>query len=283
MGPQRSPLVLAVLFVLTLLSGCTEDTADLKQKMADMEKRLQKQEKDLREFAGKFAPPKDFSADLQRMEDQQERITQAIKTKVDPVNAKLEEFRDWAQEAQKEREGVAKRLKGLEQSIAESQKRFDAQAAELVRMSKESAGAKKVLASMAQRVDDLSKVHDEMRKEVTDSSSKLLAAVKKVLPKIKEAAVAEVKEQLNPLQENLNALKTGVEADRKNIAAIKESPASGGKEVKELSKRVQELEDVIVAQKSFLLEIGSKLHEMEMQIRRLSAVPDSRQPKLSQR
>ncbi len=273
MSPQRVLLVLAAVLGLALLSSCAEETADVKQKMADIEKRLQKQEKELREFAGKFAPPKDFSADLQRIEDQQERISQAIKTKVDPVHGKLEEFRDWAQEAQKEREGVAKKLKSLEQTIAESQKRLDAQAAEVARMAKE----RKTVVAVAQKVEELSKGYDEVRKEVADSNSKLLAAIKKVLPKIKESAVAEVKEQLVPLQENLTALKTGVEADRK------QAPAVAGKEVKELNKRVQELEEAIVSQKSFLLEVGSKLHDLELQIRRLSGVSDAKQPKVTQR
>ena len=72
-------------------SACTDDTAELKTRMADLDKKVQKQDKDLREFSTKLAPTKDFSADIQRLEDQNERVSQVIKTKVDPLNSKLEE------------------------------------------------------------------------------------------------------------------------------------------------------------------------------------------------
>ena len=80
MSPRRSVSLLLIILVSVLLIGCSEDTAGLVQKIADLEKRLQKQEKDLKEFAGKFSPPKDFSADIQRIEDQQEKIQQTLKT-----------------------------------------------------------------------------------------------------------------------------------------------------------------------------------------------------------
>ena len=108
MSPQRGYMLLIIMTTAILLTGCADDTADLKQKIAELEKKVQQQEKDLREFAGKFAQPKDFSADIQRIEDQQDRISQILKTKVDPVNTKLEEFHDWAQEAQKDRDLVSK-------------------------------------------------------------------------------------------------------------------------------------------------------------------------------
>ena len=94
MSPQRGYMLLIIMTTAILLTGCADDTADLKQKIAELEKKVQQQEKDLREFAGKFAQPKDFSADIQRIEDQQDRISQILKTKVDPVNTKLEEFRE---------------------------------------------------------------------------------------------------------------------------------------------------------------------------------------------
>jgi hypothetical protein len=84
-----------------MLAGCTDDTAELKQKIAELEKKVQQQQKDLSEFTGKLALPKDFSADIQRIEDQQDRISQVLKTKVDPVNTKLEEFASWARKPKK--------------------------------------------------------------------------------------------------------------------------------------------------------------------------------------
>ena len=88
MSPQRGYILLIVTAIAILLAGCADETAELKQKIADLEKKVQQQEKDLREFAGKFALPKDFDADIQRIEDQQEQSFQVLKTKVDPVDTK---------------------------------------------------------------------------------------------------------------------------------------------------------------------------------------------------
>ncbi|MHB8203805.1 MAG: hypothetical protein ACYDHG_08900, partial [Desulfomonilaceae bacterium] len=82
-------LITLVIPAAFLFSACTDDTAELKTKLAELDKKIQKQDKDLREFSTKFAPAKDFSADIQRLEDQNDRISQTIKTKVDPLNSKL--------------------------------------------------------------------------------------------------------------------------------------------------------------------------------------------------
>jgi len=278
MIPQRIALFIAAMLAFVFLAGCAEETADLKQKIAELEKKVQKQEKDIGDIAGKFAPPKDFSADIQRIEDQQDRISEAIKTKVDPINNKLEEFRDWAQDSQKERDTVGKKLKGLEQAIAEIQKRVDAE----TRANKENAAARKTVTMLTKNVEDLNKGFEEIRKETAENNTKLLAAVKKVLPKIKESAVAEVKDRLTPLEEGMALLRTGIENERKNIAVIaQQSPAEAGKEVRALDKKIKDLEEVITSQKAFMLEVGSKLHELELQIGKLSGVTDYRAPKFS--
>jgi len=36
-------------------------------------------------------------------------------------------------------------------------------------------------------------------------------------------------------------------------------------------KRIRELEEVVTAQKSYLLEVGSKVHELEIQLRQDSS------------
>ena len=278
MIPQRIALFIAAMLAFVFLAGCAEETADLKQKIAELEKKVQKQEKDIGDIAGKFAPPKDFSADIQRIEDQQDRISEAIKTKVDPINNKLEEFRDWAQDSQKERDGVGKKLKGLEQAVAEIQRRVDAE----TRANKENAAARKTVTMLTKNVEDLNKGFEEIRKETAENNTKLLAAVKKVLPKIKESAVAEVKDRLTPLEEGMALLRTGIENERKNIAVIaQQSPAEAGKEVRALDKKIKDLEEVITSQKAFMLEVGSKLHELELQIGKLSGVTDYRAPKFS--
>ena len=282
MIPQRIALFIAAMLAFVLLAGCAEETADLKQKIAELEKKVQKQEKDIGEIAGKFAPPKDFSADIQRIEDQQDRISEAIKTKVDPINNKLEEFRDWAQDSQKERDTVGKKLKGLEQAVAEIQRRVDAESKEFARANKENVATKKTVAMLTKNVEDLNKGFEEIRKETAENNNKLLAAVKKVLPKIKESAVAEVRDRLTPLEEGMVLLRTGIENERKNIAAIaQQSPAEAGKEVRALDKKIKDLEEVITSQKAFMLEVGSKLHELELQIGKLSGVTDYKAPRFS--
>jgi chromosome segregation ATPase len=277
MSARRSALYVLIIFASLLLLGCSEDTAGLAQKIADLEKRMQKQEKDVKEIAGKFSPPKDFSADIQRIEDQQDRMQQAIKTKVDPVNNKLEEFRDWAQEAQKEREEVGKKLKGLEASISEVNKKLEAEARQAGVAAREVPALKKHVAGVSKNVDDLAKGLADVRKEIQENNSKIVNAVKKTLPKLKEAAVAELKDQLTPLEQGLSNLKTGVESDRQAIAAIKTQPQSqtqpqpqpeSGKEVQALNKRIKELEEILTTQKAYLLEVGSKVHELELQLRR---------------
>jgi chromosome segregation ATPase len=284
MSPHRGYILLIITAIaILMLAGCTDDTAELKQKIAELEKKVQQQQKDLSEFTGKLALPKDFSADIQRIEDQQDRISQVLKTKVDPVNTKLEEFRDWAQEAQKDRDVVAKRLKTLEQSVAEAQKRVEAEGREVARMSKEVAAGKKNVAGFAKGLEDLTKNIGDVRKEVLDNNTQLLTAVKKTLPKVKEAAVAELRDQLAPLEKALTNLKTGLEGDRKAIAAMKsQAPAEGGKDVQGLSARIKELEDVVTSQKSFMLEMGSKVHELELQLRRSLGAADA-PPGLSRR
>ncbi len=126
---------------------------------------------------------------------------------MDPVNSKLEEFREWAQDAQKERETVGKKLKGLEQSVAEVHKRVDAESKEFARANKENAAIRKTVATLSKNVEDLTKGFEEVRKESADNNNKLLAAVKKIIPKIKEAAVAEVKDRLTPLEEGMTVLR----------------------------------------------------------------------------
>ncbi len=271
MSHIRLTTILALLFTLGLLMGCSDESVELKQKIAEMEKRLQKQEKDVREFASKFSPAKDFSADIQRMEDQQDRIQQTIKEKVEPTNARLEEFRDWAQEAQKEREIATKKAKTLEQAVVELQKRMDAESKETAKLAKDTAAAKKAMTLALKTAEDANKSIGEVRKELHDNNERVIAAVKKTLPKVKEAAVADLKSQLAPLEQSVAILKTAVDNEKKALAGLRNQiPAQaegGSKDVQHLVKRVRELEDIVSAQKAYLLEMGSKMHEVQQHFR----------------
>jgi chromosome segregation ATPase len=304
MSVQRSSLILVALVGAILVMGCTDETSQLKQQAAELEKRLAKQEKDLKEFSGKFALPRDFSADMQRIEDQQERISQVIKTKVDPVNGKLEEFREWAQEAQKERDDVKKKLKSVEDSLAEMDKREAEGLGQIKRVSKAFATDRQALAGLAKSLGDLSKALEQLRKEFQDNNTKIVEAVKKTLPKVKEAAVADLKAQLAPLEKEIATLKTAAagaktvpqggetsvpdvkaqlaplekevaalkalrENDRKAMAAMRaQSSPEDARAVQALNRRIRELEEILTSQKTYLLEVGSKVHELELQLRR---------------
>ncbi len=269
MRAQCSLLILLILSGALLCTGCVDDSAGLKQKIAELEKKLQKQEKDLRDFSENFAPPKDFSADIQRIEDQQDRISQAIKTKLDPVNSKLEEFRDWAQEAQKDRDVVGKKLKSIDQGLAEIQKRLDADKRDVGQTAKLATLNAKKLRLVAKSLEDISKSFAEVKREVLENNTKLVNAVKKTLPKVKEAAVADLKNRLIPLEQGLTALKAGLEAERKKSGLPTPSAvaAGSGKEVRAMTKRIRELEEIVGSQKAFLLEMGSKVHELETHLR----------------
>ncbi|HMK37257.1 MAG TPA: hypothetical protein VK463_19440 [Desulfomonilaceae bacterium] len=273
MSPQRTFMSLILIAAVVALFGCAEETADLKQKIADLEKNMQKQEKDLREFAGKFSPPKDFSADIQRIEDQQEKISQVLKTKLDPVNSKLEEFRDWAQDAQKDRDVVAKKMKSLELTALEAQKKADAEGRESKQLSKELAATKKTLAAVSKSVEDVTKGLTDIRKEAADNNQKIVTAVKNTLPKVKEMAIAELKGQMAPLEQGLAALKNAADNDRKVLASMKtqqQQPMEGGRDTSGLTKRLRDLEEIVTSQKAYLLELGAKVHEIETVLKRNS-------------
>lgn len=288
MRPQRTLSLFLGLSLAFLLAGCAGEDIELKQKVAELEKKLQKQEKDLHDFAGKIAPPKDFSADIQRIEDQQDKISVILKTKVDPVNNKLEEFRDWAQDAQKERETVTKKLKALEQSVAETHKRWDSINRELVNLNKDWTAQKKITAAQAKSVEDFTKGLADVRKDMLENNAKLLTAVKKVLPKVKDAAVAEMNERIRPLEQRLVGLTGGAEGERKTIETPKpqQQAVTAGetpKEIQSLMSRIRELEDIVAAQKGYLLEVGSKVHDLETQLRRPIGSSQAPQTGLSQR
>jgi len=270
---RKFPLFSAIVLVV-LTGGCLDQTTDLKQKLAQLEKRVAVQEKGLAEFSGKFAPPKDFSADIQRLEDQQDRISQFIKTKVDPINMKLEEFRDWAQEAQTEQGKVTAKLKSLEETLTNITKGLETGVQGTARLGKTVTANRKKTRDNAKAVGGLSKGLDRLRKDLSTNNTKLLSAVKKTLPKIKKIVVAEIKVRLDLLEKRISTIKTGMESDRKTIDTIRSRPkAEPGKDVQALKKKINELEEIISAQKSFLLEIGSKVHELEKTVKGASAGP----------
>ena len=265
MRPYCSLPLLAVVAGVLLISSCTEETTGLKQKIADLEKKIEKQQKDLGEFAGRFSPPKDFSADIQRIEDQQDRIGQVLKTQVEPINSRLEEFRDWAQDAQKEREDVRQKLKNLAQTVSEVEKTIGAREKEVRRVIQELAAEKKRLRIIAKNMQVLSQSIGGVKKEFADNKAKLVADLKKTLPRVRDSAVVQIKERLVPIEKTLLNLKTAIENDRKAIAALqtRTAPPDFGKDVKALHRKLAEMEEILASQKAYLLELGSTVHRLE--------------------
>jgi chromosome segregation ATPase len=268
MRPQPSLFVIALVVLGAALSGCTDGTVELKQKVAELENKIDKQQKDFAEFVGRFAPQKDFSADIQRIEDQQDRVSQIFKTQVEPINSRLEEFRDWAQEAQKEREEVRQRIKALGQSVAEMEKSIPALKKEVEHLVKNSAVTNKRVKIIARHTENVTKEFQQVRKEVLDNN-KLFAEVKKTLPKVRDSAVAKLIGRLEPLEKQVASLTAALNADRKTMDALRtQKPvAGGGKDVQILTRRIAELEEILESQKAFLLELGAKVHQMETQYR----------------
>lgn len=267
MRPGPSVLLLALIIALATITGCTDETVELKQKIAELEKKIEKQQKSFGEFVGRFSPPKDFSADIQRIEDQQDRVSQVLKTQVEPINSRLEEFRDWAQDAQKEREDVRLKIKNHGDSVKEMQKVVLANKKALARLAKDSAIMRKKFRDVAKNLDAMSKAVAQVRKEVLDNNTKLVAAVRKALPKVRDSAVEKLKGRLAPLEKRIDGLTSGVQNDRKAIAALRQQPppASAGKEVQNLTRKVSELEEILATQKAYLLELGAKVHQLESQ------------------
>ncbi len=264
MRPLPSLVIIASIALGAILTGCTDGTVELKQKIAELEKKIDKQQKDFGDFVGRFGPSKDFSADIQRIEDQQDRISQIFKTQVEPINSRLEEFRDWAQEAQKEREEVRQRMKTLGQSVADMEKSLPALKKEVENLSKNAALTNKRIKIIARHTENISKEFQQVRKEVLEHT-KLFAAVRKTLPKVRDSAVDELVKRVEPLEKQVSSLTAALNSDRKTIDTLKgQKPvAAGGKDIQILTRRIAELEEILASQKAYLLELGAKVHQLE--------------------
>ena len=127
---------------------------------------------------------------------------------------KLEEFRDWAQEAQNERGKVADRLKGFEKSIQNTLNKLEADSRTVARHGKALASYKKNIVRNSKAISIANKElkavaadTSKLKREVFESNTRLVNAIKKTLPKVKKAAVAEIKDRLVPLENGIKSLK----------------------------------------------------------------------------
>lgn len=271
MRPQPSLLLVSLIVLAATLIGCTDESVELKQKIAELEKKVEKQKKDFGEFVGRAAPPKDFSADIQRIEDQQDRISQILKTQVEPINSRLEEFRDWAQDAQKEREDVRQEIKTLGTSVGVIKKSVLADKKSVERFAKDYASTKKKLKSVRRSLESVSVGLAKVRKEALDNNTKLHAAVKKALPRVRDAAVETFKARMLSMEKQMATIATQVRGDSGAIEALKarkpDAANDGGKVVQQLLRKVNDLEEILASHKSVLLELNTKVHNMGKQYR----------------
>jgi uncharacterized coiled-coil protein SlyX len=253
-------LLTGIVFTAAALNGCTGDTAELQHRIAQLEKRLADQESDLKEVVAKLTQPQDFSADIQRIDDEQERMREIIRNQVEPVNAKLEEFRQWAQETQQNREKVAAKLAELESSLANVRKSLQGDLDSVSETKSSAVLNRKRIRKVAKDVATVEAGLNEFRAKLLETNTKLnnmRTALKEALPQWKERAVQDAKALLDPIEKRLSA----VEAQAGSVPGPRggESAGNAGR----LATRIQELEEIIAVQKSTLLDLGRKVHQIE--------------------
>lgn len=260
-------LTFCLIVACFLVSACAEQSDDLRQKVAQLEKQLAEQKQEFADFAGNFAQPKDFSSDIQRIEEQQERVSRFVDEKVGPIDSKLEEFRNWVQEAQKDREAKGQALKELNEKVAALSKQTSTdKSTKRIRSALASLSTK--IKANTERLEKLSGDLLTLRKEVLEQNTKIVNAVKKALPKVKNAAVAEMKPMIEPLEKEISSLKTDG-TGRPSPASAQAVDEALLKNVRAMRTRILELEKILESQKSMMLEMGSKIHELEGEIKRV--------------
>ncbi len=269
------------LFGALLLCGCNAEVSELKEKIVTMEKRLAKQEKMLVDFEKKFSVPKDFSVDIQRLEDEQEKVRELIKTRVEPVSGTVGDLKDWAREVQADRLKIAEKVKQLDQFHGQATAAIEGAKREIERLGKElaestnkSQRAAKVAQEQEKAVTHLGNSLKQLENAIDAKNNQILAAVKKTLPKVKDAAVAQVKGDIDQLDKRIRQLQTGT--DSKTPPEGLHMPATraiGQDELSALRSKLKELEEIVARQKSDLLGVGTKVYELELRLKRQAGAP----------
>jgi uncharacterized coiled-coil protein SlyX len=102
-----------------------------------------------------------------------------------------------------------------------------------------------------------------------ENNTKLHAAVKKALPRVRDAAVETLKGRIISMEKQMTALSSQIVGDRKTIEALKtrKPDEKSGKGVQQLLSKINDLEEILTSQKAVLLELNTKVHQMEIQNR----------------
>jgi DNA repair exonuclease SbcCD ATPase subunit len=276
MNVLRRMTIFASLLGTLALCGCNAEVSELKEKMVTMEKRLAKQEKMLADFDKKFSVPKDFSVDIQRLEDQQEKVSELIKNKVEPVNKNMEEVRDWIQEADANRRKVTEKLKEIALIQTQIGGAVETAKREMERLGKELSDSSTKGLRSAKAIQDMEKTVKNLEATLQHNNKQILDWVKKTIPLVKDAAVKEIKGELDQLAKRIQQVQTGGDQDHKTPPEglhppIAAAPAGDRNDIKALRNRVKDLEDIVSQQKANLLDVGYKVHDLQMRLRRQAA------------
>jgi DNA repair exonuclease SbcCD ATPase subunit len=263
------------------MAACSNNSAKLESKIAMLEKRLEEQDKKIKKVSGQYMPPRDFSSDIQRISDQQDRINEILRNKVDPINERLEEFREWARESQNEQTRNAHLIQQLEDELEKyerSRKALETNIKTIIndigKLAIQVGKNRKIVEKNSKLAVNLAKEIRNVRTGAGEGRERLLAAVKKTLVKLKNSTEVSLKEKLAPLEQRVVALseKALTEKPSKRQTLSEKQRRELRQETEELLAKIRELENIVADQKASLLEVGSRVHRLETRLRASSGV-----------
>ena len=256
------PFALISVIMLTV-TGCMDDTTNLQYKIIALEKRLVEQEKAFNEFSTKFNPSNDYGIDIRRIEDQQLQFAEALK-EVGPINSKLEELDSFAQESKKHVGALVKKLDEMGQSIIALEKRSEGALRESGNQTKNLDAINKRASSNAAAIHKLEKRLRILRKDVVKNHDNLVKEINNALKLTRTQAAESIKAAVTPLEKRFQSLSSGSSVGGKNGGkGADQAHDDSGKKIRAVAKQLKDLKEIVAAQKTYLLELGHKVHDLE--------------------
>ncbi len=271
----RRIFALALMASVFSLVSCVNNNAELEDRILALEKRLDEQKQKIREVSGQHMPPRDFGSDIQRISDQQDRINEILRTKVDPINDRLEEFREWAREAQNEQTRNAQLISELSDQIKDRVKAENALNMatktlinDIKKLAIQVGANKKSLEKNSRIAVNMAKEIRKVREVNEKAQENLLTAVKKTLMKLKNTTYADLNKKIAPIEQRVHDLSEKALSETTNIKSVSARTKKESEEkINSLLAKIRELENIIASQKASLLEVGSRVHELETRLR----------------
>lgn len=270
----RGTSVGLIIAVLISLGACAENSADLKRRVAILEKRLSEQSKEIEKVSGEYMAPRDFSPDIQRISDQQDRISEILKNKVDPINDRMEEFREWAREAQNEQTTNANLIQQINERLEKHLRAQKALEQNIKTLISDIGKLAVQVGNNRKQIDENSRLSVEMAKEIrkvreraAQGRQNLLKAVKNTLIKLKDSTETDIMRKLEPIERRVEALSNKALDEGAKEAMSPKERSEMRRKTKELLAKIRELENIIAGQKASLLEVGSRVHKLETRLR----------------